>query len=130
MPSTDNATPASPPPAGPGGSTGERPAGERQPTSERPRRGLRYEDFTIGDLTAIRNLLRGGSVIDWHRLYFTERDEVDRFLRVNEMDPDRRKRHAAARASCARRRSNTSSATSAFRSPTRSPTVCRRVTCC
>ena len=76
MPSTDNATPASPPPAAPGVTTGER-----------PRRGLRYEDFSIGDLTAIRNLLRGGSVIDWHRLYFTDRDEVDRFLRVNEMDP-------------------------------------------
>jgi uncharacterized protein (TIGR04552 family) len=76
MPTTDNATPASPPPAAPGTTTGER-----------ARRGLRYEDFTIGDLTAIRNLLRGGSVIDWHRLYFTDRDEVDRFLRVNEMDP-------------------------------------------
>jgi uncharacterized protein (TIGR04552 family) len=50
-------------------------------------RSVRYEDFTLGDLTAIRNLLRGGSVIDWHRLYFTDRDEVDRFLRVNELDP-------------------------------------------
>ena len=47
-------------------------------------RPVRYEDFSLGDLTAIRNLLRGGSVIDWHRLYFTDRDEVDRFLRVNE----------------------------------------------
>jgi uncharacterized protein (TIGR04552 family) len=52
-----------------------------------PVRKLRYEDFTLGDLTAIRNLLRGGSVIDWHRLYFVDRDEVDRFLRVNEIDP-------------------------------------------
>ena len=51
-------------------------------------RPVRYEDFTLGDLTAIRNLLRGGSVIDWHRLYFTDRDEVDRFLRVNELDPN------------------------------------------
>jgi len=51
-------------------------------------RTVRYEDFTLGDLTAIRNLLRGGSVIDWHRLYFTDRDEVDRFLRVNELDPN------------------------------------------
>ena len=76
MSSTDNASPASPAPAAPGATTGER-----------PRRGLRYEDFTLGDLTAIRNLLRGGSVIDWHRLYFTDREEVDRFLRVNELDP-------------------------------------------
>jgi uncharacterized protein (TIGR04552 family) len=76
VPSTDNATPASPPPAAPGATTGERAV-----------RRVRYEDFSIGDLTAIRNLLRGGSVIDWHRLYFTDRDEVDRFLRVNELDP-------------------------------------------
>jgi len=50
-------------------------------------RKLRYEDFSIADVTGIRNLLRGGSVIDWHRLYFVDRDEVDRFLRVNEFDP-------------------------------------------
>jgi uncharacterized protein (TIGR04552 family) len=55
-------------------------------TGERIRRP-RYEDFTLADLTAIRNLLRGGSVIDWHRLYFNDREQVDRFLRVNEMDP-------------------------------------------
>ena len=51
-------------------------------------RPVRYVDFTLGDLTAIRNLLRGGSVIDWHRLYFTDREEVDRFLRVNEFEPE------------------------------------------
>ena len=33
-------------------------------------------------------------MIDWHRLYFTDRDEVDRFLRVNELDPDDAARHA------------------------------------
>ena len=62
------------------------PPTERPSTAERVRK-VRYEDFTLADLTAIRNLLRGGSVIDWHRLHFTEREEVDRFLRVNEMDP-------------------------------------------
>jgi uncharacterized protein (TIGR04552 family) len=66
--------------------TAPTPGTDRVPTSERVRK-VRYEDFTLADLTAIRNLLRGGSVIDWHRLHFTERDEVDRFLRVNEMDP-------------------------------------------
>ena len=76
MSSHDNAFPGSPPPATPGA-----------PTGERAVRRVRYEDFTIGDLTGIRNLLRGGSVIDWHRLYFMDRDEVDRFLRVNELDP-------------------------------------------
>ncbi len=53
-----------------------------------PMRSVRYEDFTLGDLTAIRNLLRGGSVIDWHRVYFSTREEVDRFLRVNELEPN------------------------------------------
>jgi uncharacterized protein (TIGR04552 family) len=43
--------------------------------------------FAISDLTAVRNLLRGGSVVDWHRLYFTDRSQVDRFLRINECDP-------------------------------------------
>jgi len=43
--------------------------------------------FSLGDLAAIRNLLRGGSVIDWHQLYFEDYDEVDRFLRVQEFDP-------------------------------------------
>jgi uncharacterized protein (TIGR04552 family) len=56
------------------------------PTPPLPRK-LRYEDFSLADVTGIRNLLRGGSVIDWHRLYFVDRDEVDRFLRVNEFDP-------------------------------------------
>ena len=72
----DNAAPPPPIP----------PAPERPSTAERVRK-VRYEDFTLADLTGIRNLLRGGSVIDWHRLHFTERDEVDRFLRVNELDP-------------------------------------------
>jgi uncharacterized protein (TIGR04552 family) len=51
-------------------------------------RASRLEQFTLADLAGIRNLLRGGSVIDWHRLYFSDRAEVDRFLRVNEFDPE------------------------------------------
>lgn len=51
-------------------------------------RSARLEQFTLHDLAGIRNLLRGGSVIDWHRLYFHDRAEVDRFLRLNEFDPD------------------------------------------
>jgi uncharacterized protein (TIGR04552 family) len=47
----------------------------------------RVATFSSADVTAIRNLLRGGSVIDWHRLYFTDRQQVDRFLRINEIDP-------------------------------------------
>ena len=33
-------------------------------------------------------MLRGGSVIDWHRLDFSDHAEVDRFLRVNEFEPE------------------------------------------
>jgi len=46
----------------------------------------RLEQATLGDLEAMRLLLRGGSVIDWHRLAFVDHAEVDRFLRVNEFD--------------------------------------------
>jgi uncharacterized protein (TIGR04552 family) len=53
-----------------------------------PASEARFGHFTVGDLAAIRNLLRGGSVIDWHRLYFNERSEVDRFLRLQEFDPE------------------------------------------
>ncbi|HET6148339.1 MAG TPA: TIGR04552 family protein [Polyangia bacterium] len=63
------------------------PATPTPPVPTPPVRKARYEDFTLADLTSIRNLLRGGSVIDWHRLYFVDREEVDRFLRVNEIDP-------------------------------------------
>ncbi|MCU1280639.1 MAG: hypothetical protein JWM53_4185, partial [bacterium] len=48
----------------------------------------RLEQATLGDVEAMRLLLRGGSVIDWHRLSFNDLSEVDRFLRVNEFDPE------------------------------------------
>jgi uncharacterized protein (TIGR04552 family) len=47
----------------------------------------RLEQATLGDVEAMRLLLRGGSVIDWHRLSFTDVGEVDRFLKLNEFDP-------------------------------------------
>ena len=47
-------------------------------------------DITLGDLQAVRNVLDGGSVIDWQRLDFRDHDEVDRFLRVNEFSPQNR----------------------------------------
>jgi uncharacterized protein (TIGR04552 family) len=40
----------------------------------------------LGDLDAIRLLLRGNSVIDWHRVHFHSRAEVDRFLRLHLLD--------------------------------------------
>jgi uncharacterized protein (TIGR04552 family) len=45
------------------------------------------ESFELHDLEAIRLLLTGGSVIDWHRLDFEDEAQVNRFLRVNEFDP-------------------------------------------
>ncbi len=36
----------------------------------------------------MRLLLRGESVIDWHRLSYADHGEVDRFLRLNEFDPE------------------------------------------
>ncbi|MCS6911795.1 MAG: TIGR04552 family protein [Myxococcales bacterium] len=43
---------------------------------------------SLQDLEAIRLLLTGSSVIDWHQLAFSSEAEVRRFLRVNEFDPD------------------------------------------
>jgi uncharacterized protein (TIGR04552 family) len=54
-----------------------------------PRLAARISDGTLTDLEAMRLLLSGGSVIDWHRLAFSDDAEVDRFLRVNELDPAR-----------------------------------------
>ncbi len=41
-----------------------------------------------GDLERLRLVLRGDSVIDWKRLHFRERSEVDHFLRANLLDPE------------------------------------------
>ena len=45
-------------------------------------------DISLSDLEAIRLLLRGGSVIDWHRLNFKTPEEIERFLRSQEIDLD------------------------------------------
>ncbi len=49
---------------------------------------LELDELSLADLEAIRLLLRGGSIIDWHQLDFQGHSDVDRFLRVNEFDPD------------------------------------------
>jgi uncharacterized protein (TIGR04552 family) len=46
------------------------------------------DELTLADTEAVRILLRGDSVIDWHRLSFADHAEVDRFLRLNEFDPE------------------------------------------
>ncbi len=45
-------------------------------------------ELTLADIDAVRLLLSGQSVIDWHRLSFADHSEVDRFLRLNELDPE------------------------------------------
>jgi uncharacterized protein (TIGR04552 family) len=45
------------------------------------------EKFRLGDLEATRLVLRGGSVIDWHRLNFGGESEADDFIRAQELDP-------------------------------------------
>jgi uncharacterized protein (TIGR04552 family) len=44
------------------------------------------QQMTLGDLEAIRLILRGGSVIDWRRLHFKDAAEVDQFLRLSLVD--------------------------------------------
>ena len=52
-------------------------------------RGLRpIERMGVAELEVLRLLLRGGSVIDWRRLDFTEPEEVTRFLALNLFDLD------------------------------------------
>jgi uncharacterized protein (TIGR04552 family) len=46
------------------------------------------DELDLQDLEAVRMLLRGDSVVDWHRLAFSDHADVDRFLRLNEFDPD------------------------------------------
>ena len=44
-------------------------------------------DMGLKELERIRLILRGGSVLEWRRAHFKERDEVDRFLRLCQIDP-------------------------------------------
>jgi len=45
--------------------------------------------LSLQDVHEIRLLLRGDSVVDWHRLALRSMDDVRRLLRVNGLDPDR-----------------------------------------
>ena len=61
-------------------------ATDRLPTDPAPRSELvRLTEATHADVEAMRLLLTGNSVIDWHRLAFVDLAEVDRFLAVNEV---------------------------------------------
>ncbi|MEZ4361994.1 MAG: TIGR04552 family protein [Kofleriaceae bacterium] len=63
---------------------------EPRPTGVLPAVGVppAFADLSLADIEAVRLLLAGESVIDWHSLTFSDHAEVDRFLRLNEFDPD------------------------------------------
>lgn len=46
------------------------------------------DEFTLADLEAVRLLLRGDSVIDWHRLNFDSNGEIRDFLLAQEFHPE------------------------------------------
>jgi hypothetical protein len=48
----------------------------------------RLDEFTLQELEAVRLMLRGESVIDWHRLQLVDADEARRFLVTQEFRPD------------------------------------------
>lgn len=57
--------------------------------SDNPLAGFRrVDEFTLADLDALRVVLRGGSVIDWHRLNFRDDADIIEFLRSQEIDLD------------------------------------------
>jgi uncharacterized protein (TIGR04552 family) len=47
----------------------------------------RIDQMGLKELERIRLILRGGSVVEWRRLHFKTWDEVDRFLRLSQIDP-------------------------------------------
>lgn len=49
-------------------------------------RGL--DEFSLHDVEALRLILRGGSVIDWHRLNLVDLDEAKRIIKNHALDPD------------------------------------------
>src|SRR5689334_14246107 len=48
----------------------------------------RLEEFTLVDLESVRLILRGDSVIDWHRLNLSEEDDARAVLLAEEFRPD------------------------------------------
>src|SRR5436190_5362175 len=46
------------------------------------------DEFTLADLESVRLVLRGDSVIDWHRLNLQDDDEIHEFLLAQEFHPE------------------------------------------
>ena len=50
----------------------------------------RLDEFTLADLESVRMILRGDSVIDWHRLNLRDLDEARTLLAAQDLRPDDR----------------------------------------
>jgi uncharacterized protein (TIGR04552 family) len=50
---------------------------------------LTVAEMGLRELERLRLILRGGSVIDWRRMHFQSREEVDHFLRLCQLDTSR-----------------------------------------
>jgi uncharacterized protein (TIGR04552 family) len=59
-----------------------------------PPRLKRLEDLSLHDIEALRLILSGGSVIDWHRLNLLDEDAARRFIENHELRPDEAKDRA------------------------------------
>jgi uncharacterized protein (TIGR04552 family) len=46
------------------------------------------DEFSVSDLESVRLVLRGDSVVDWHRLNFTSEDAIREVIEAQEMRPD------------------------------------------
>jgi uncharacterized protein (TIGR04552 family) len=49
---------------------------------------LALDDVSLAEVEQVRLILRGGSVVDWHRLNLTSVEEASQILRSNEFVPD------------------------------------------
>src|SRR5580693_2463973 len=48
----------------------------------------RLDEFTLMELEALRLILRGDSIIDWHRLHLEKDEDAAVFLLTQEFQPD------------------------------------------
>jgi len=48
----------------------------------------RLSEFTLSDLEAVGLMVRGESVIDWHRLHFSTAEEARQLIAAQELSPD------------------------------------------
>lgn len=57
------------------------------PTSTSPANRLKtLDEFSLHDLESVRLILRGGSVLDWHRLNLQSEEEVSALAGIHELD--------------------------------------------